>query len=72
MMIHTTSREGRYSCELSSLFYLRKRTIFLTEEITDTLSTEITQQILYLAIRCSLILPNDDHVILLTLNDLYV
>lgn len=49
MMIHTTSREGRYSCELSTLFYLQKRTIFLTEEITDALSTEITQQILYLA-----------------------
>ena len=55
MIIQTASREGRYSCELSSLFYLRKRTIFLTEEITDTLSTEITQQILYLAIRSSLI-----------------
>ena len=49
MIIHTTSREGRYSCELSSLFYLQKRTIFLTKEITDALSTEITQQILYLA-----------------------
>lgn len=49
MIIHTTSREGRSSCDLSSWFYLQKRSIFLTEEITDTLSTEIIQQILYLA-----------------------
>lgn len=49
MIVHTTSREGRHSCELSSLFYLQKRIIFLTEEITDALSTEIIQQILYLA-----------------------
>ena len=49
MIVHTSSREGRYSCELSSLFYLQKRTIFLTEEITDAVSTEIIQQILYLS-----------------------
>ena len=49
MIIQTSSREGRYSCELSSLFYLQKRMIFLTGEITDSLSTEIIQQILYLS-----------------------
>ena len=49
MVIYTTGREGRYSCELSSFFYLQKRSIFLTETITEELSTEIIRQILYLA-----------------------
>ena len=49
MIIQTASREGRHSCELSSLFYLQKRMLFLTDEITDSLSTEIIQQILYLS-----------------------
>lgn len=49
MIVHMTSREGRSSCELSSWFYLQKRMLFLADEITDALSTEIIQQILYLA-----------------------
>lgn len=49
MVIHTTNREGRYSTDLESVFYQQKRSIFLTGEINDRVSTEIIQQILYLA-----------------------
>ena len=49
MVIYTTGREGRCAADLESVFYLQKRTVFLTGEITDDVSTELIRQILYLA-----------------------
>lgn len=49
MMIYTTSREGRCTADLESIFYQQKRSIFLTGEISDKVSTDIIQQMLYLA-----------------------
>ncbi len=49
MIVHTSNREGRCSMDLESLFYQQKRSIFLTGEINERVSTEIIRQILYLA-----------------------
>ncbi len=49
MVIHTSGKEGRTSCELDSYFFQKKRTVFITGDITDALCEEANRQILYLA-----------------------
>lgn len=49
MIVEIVDREGRTSSSLETVFFLKKRSIFLTGEISDKLSTEIIQQIMYLA-----------------------